>query len=306
MMKNKHLAFHQKYSILQMLLAYAIIIFFTLIVTLASIWIFTFTLAPLLKGLTSAFTFFIIPALYLVVYVYANNKIKKAYHLVDKKQQYKWDIVRQIFVYIVIMLTLFFLFLLSLYFPLQKQGINNESLSFRVQPYLFENELYLYSGENFTKARQIYSKYNISFSILEPIGFNESSNRNLTELIFRQNCSAIEEVFNLTDYQDNKTIKLILLEFNSSTKGMAHICGKGNLAIVTLNNSMPGWVLAHELGHVLGAEKECWKFNLMKEYSGECFGANWVTHDFIRDLQPDFLNQKQVDVITKSVKTRFT
>ncbi len=299
-------AFHQKYSIWQMLLAYAIIIFFTLIVTLASIWTFTFTLAPLLKGLTSAFAFLIIPLLYLGVYIYANKKIKKAYDLVDKKQQYKWDVVRQILIYIVVMLTLFFLFLLSLYFPLQKQGINNEPLCFRVQPYLFENELYLFSGENFTKAHQIYSKYNISFSILEPKELNQSSNRNFTELIFRQNCSAIEEVFNLTDYEDNKTIKLILLEFNSSTKGMAHICGKGNLAIATLNNSMPGWVLAHELGHVLGAEKECWKFNLMKEYSGECFGANWVTHDFIRDLQPDFLNQKQVDVITNSIKTRFT
>ena len=281
-------------------------IFFTLIVTLASIWTFTFTLAPLFKGLASAFTFLIIPALYLGVYIYINKKIKRAYDLVDKRQQYKWDIVRQILVYIVITLTLFFLFLISLYFPLQKQGINNENLNFRVQPYLFEDEFYLYGGENFTKAYQIYSKYNISFSILEPLQFNKSSDRNLTELIFKQNCSAIEEVFNLTNYEDNKTIKLILLEFNSSTKGMAHICGKGNLAIVTLNNSMPGWVLAHELGHVLGAEKECWKFNLMKEYSGECFGANWVTHDFIRDLQPDFLNQKQVNSIKSSIQTRFS
>ncbi|GEM_PF-3722894 len=299
-------AFHQKYSGGYTLLAHLIIIFFTLIVTLTSILTFAYILVPLLKGLTPAFAFLIIPLFCLVVYIYANKKIKKDYDFVDKKQQYKMDVFRLTLVYIIVTHILFFFFLLILYFPWQKQGINNEPLSFRVQPYLFENELYLFSEENFTKAHQIYSKYNISFSILEPKKFNQSSNRNLTELIFRQNCSAIEEVFNLTDYKDDKTIKLILLESNSSMGGMAHICGKGNLVIVKLNNSMSGWVLAHELGHVFWAEKECWKFNLMKEYSRECCRANWITHDFIRNLQPDFLNQKQVDMIKSSIKTRFT
>jgi hypothetical protein len=298
--------FHQKYPPVKVLLAYGIMMLFTLIVTLASIWTFTFAIAPFFKGLTSILVFLTIPLLYLGVLVYSNKKIKQFYNFVDKKHQYKLDVIKHILLYIVIMLMLFFFFLLSLYFPLEKQGLNNEPLSFDIQPYLFENQFYLYSNENFSKAKEIYSTYNLTFSILEPKIINQTMNENYTKSIFTQNCTIIDELFNLTNYQDEKTIKLILVEFNSSTKGMAHICGKGNLAIVTLNNSMSGWVLAHELGHVLGAEKECWRFNLMKEYSRECYGANWITHDFIRDLQPDFLNQKQIDVIVNSIKTRFT
>jgi len=298
--------FHQKYPPVKVLLAYGIMMLFTLIVTLASIWTFTFAIAPFFKGLTSILVFLTIPLLYLGVLVYSNKKIKQFYNLVDKKHQYRLDVIKHILLYIVIMLVLFFIFLLSLYFPLEKPGLNNEPLGFNVQPYLFENQFYLYSNENFSKAKEIYSTYNITFSILEPKIINQTMDENYTKLIFTQNCTIIDELFNLTNYRDEKTIKLILVEFNSSTKGMAHICGKGNLAIVTLNNSMSGWVLAHELGHVLGAEKECWRFNLMKEYSRECYGANWITHDFIRDLQPDFLNQKQIDVIVNSIKTRFT
>lgn len=298
--------FHQKYPPVKVLFAYGIMMFFTLIVTLASIWTFTFAIAPFFKGLTSILVFLTIPLLYLGVLVYSNKKIKQFYNSVDKKHQYKLDVIKHILLYIVIMLMLFFFFLLSLYSPLEKQGLNNEPLSFDIQPYLFENQFYLYPSENFSKAQEIYSLYNITFSILDPIKINQTLEENYTKLIFTQNCTIIEELFNLTNYQDEKTIKLILLEFNGSTKGMAHICGKGNLAIVTLNNSMSGWVLAHELGHVLGAEKECWRFNLMKEYSRECYGANWITHDFIRDLQPDFLNQEQINAVVNSIKTRFS
>ena len=136
------------------------------------------------------------------------------------------------------MLMLFFIFLLSFYFPLEKQGLNNEPLSFNIQPYLFENQIYLYSNENFSKAEEIYSRYTISFSILDPIKINQTLEDNYTKLIFNQNCTIIEELFNLTNYQDEKTIKLILIEYNGSIGGMAHICGKGNLAIITLNNSI--------------------------------------------------------------------
>ncbi len=298
--------FYQKYPPVKILLAYIIMMIFTLIVTLASIWTFTFAIAPFFQGLTSILVFLTIPLLYLGVLIYSTRKIKKFYNLVDKKHQYRLDVIKYILLYIVIMLMLFFIFLLSFYFPLEKQGLNNEPLSFNIQPYLFENQFYLYPNENFSKAQEIYSWYNITFSILDPIKINRTLEENYTKLIFTQNCTIIEELFNLTNYQDEKTIKLILLEFNGSTKGMAHICGKGNLAIVTLNNSMSGWVLAHELGHVLGAEKECWRFNLMKEYSRECYGANWITHDFIRDLQPDFLNQEQIDAVVNSIKTRFS
>ncbi|MBU0958732.1 MAG: hypothetical protein KKB31_02175 [Nanoarchaeota archaeon] len=77
---------------------------------------------------------------------------------------------------------------------------------------------------------------------------------------------------------------------------------------MSANNSISsGWVLAHELGHVLSAKIECWKYNLMKEYSRECYnGANWFVHDYIRDLQPDYLRQDQVNAIVESIQNRFS
>jgi len=80
-------ALHNKYPLSKVLLAYIIIIAFTLVVSLASIWTFTFTLAPRFKGLTSAFLFLIIPLLYFGVYLYANSKIKKAYPFVNEKMK---------------------------------------------------------------------------------------------------------------------------------------------------------------------------------------------------------------------------
>ncbi len=306
MKKTKENPFHKKYPLSKIIYAYLIIIFYTLVVSIASIWTFTFTLVPLFRGLTPVLVFLIIPLFYILAYVYINKKGGINYDRLNDSQKYRFDLVKQIIIYIIIMLLLFFVFLIYLYFPMQKQGINMGPLNLTIQPYTFENQSYLYSTENFTKTEYIYSKYNLTVSILDPIEFNRTIDENYTRLIFAQNCTSVEEVFNLTNYSDTKTIKLVLLEFNGSVKGMAHICGKGNLAIVTLNDSMSGWVLAHELGHVLGAEKECWRFNLMKEYSKECSEANWISHNFIREMQPDFLNQKQVDIIVGSTKSRFS
>lgn len=201
---------------------------------------------------------------------------------------------------------LLFTFFLIYSIPLQKQGINNEPLSFNVQPYLLENELDLYLNENFSKAHDIYSKYNFTFTLLEPIILNITIDENERERILKQNCTLIGNLYNLTDYKNEKTIKLIFLKFNKTDNGMGYICNKSNLAIISLNNSKSGWVLAHEFGHILGAEKECWKFNLMKEYSKECPEINCLTHNFIRNLQPDLLFQKQVNAISNSIKKRFT
>ena len=98
-------------------------------------------------------------------------------------------------------------------------------------------------------------------------------------------CKGSNLVRNLANH-----LKLILINFNGSTSGMGNFCGKGDLIIMSTNSSMQGWVLAHETGHILSAKIECWRYNLTKEYSRECYAANWMTHDFIRDLKPDFLN----------------
>jgi hypothetical protein len=297
-------ALHQKYTIGQSLFAYGIIIIFTLIVTLASIWTFTFTLAPLFKGLISAFIFLIIPFLYLGVYVFANKKIKRAYNLVDKGQQYKWDVVRLILIYIVVMLLLFFIFLISLYFPLEKKGINNFPLNVTIQPYLLNDSAPQYNKTLFLAVNKIYSEYNITVLLNDPIYLDLNINESEKTKIFQQNCSTIDWLYNFT--RGKRELKLIFMNNSKSADGMASFCGKGDLIIVSTGSSMPyEWVLSHELGHVLNARISCWRFNLMKEYSRACYGANWVTHDFIRDLRPDFLNQEQVNAITNSVKTRF-
>lgn len=281
--------------------------FITLIVTLASIFTFTFTLAPRFKGLTSTLIFLVIPLAYFLVYLYVHKKANKVYHLVNTNIQFRFDLIKQVLVYIVILLMVFFIFLMSLYFPLEKRGINNTPLNLTIQPYLLNESLNQYNESILIQANKIYGQYNISVKLLPTKMINVKLNDSDKRLIFvQQNCSKIDELFNLTDYQDTKIVKLILLDYNGSTNGMANICGRSNLIFMAVNNSMPYWVLAHETGHILSAKIECWKFNLMKEYSSECYGANWVTHNFIRELRPDFLNQKQVSAIVNSIETRFS
>lgn len=306
MINIKKLAFHQRYSLAHILIAYLIIMIFTVVVTIASILVFTSLLAPKIHGLMAIISFLSMPILYYLAYIYVSRKVKLIYDFVDKRQQYKIDLIQQIFKYIIIMMMLFFFFLLTLYYPLQRQGVNNEQLSINVQPYLPIGEISYYNENKFLKTQEIYSRYNISINFLSPVEINISTDYNFTELIFKQNCSAIEKIYNLTNKDSKKVVNVIFLKFNSSIEGMAYVCNKSDLAIIKLNNSMDGWVLAHELGHVLGAKRECWRSNLMKEYSRDCYSANWITHNFIRDLQPVFLNQKQVDTVAESAKNRFS
>lgn len=222
------------------------------------------------------------------------------------KNKYFWIVFIQAMMIILILILLLFVLLLTFSIPLQKRGINNEPLTFIVQPYLLGNELNLYLNENFSKANAIYSKYNFTFTILNPITLNITLDENEREKILYQNCTLIDRLYNLTNYENEKIIKIIFLKFNKTDNGMGYICNKSNLAIISLNNSKSGWVLAHELGHILGAGKKCWKFNLMKEYSKECSSINSFTHNFIRNLQPDLLYQEQVNTMVNSIKERFT
>jgi len=70
----------KKHSLRKLLFAYLIIIITTLIVVLASIFVFTFILAPRFKGLTSVFIFLIIPISCFLVYLYVNNNIKQNFN----------------------------------------------------------------------------------------------------------------------------------------------------------------------------------------------------------------------------------
>jgi len=297
---------YKKYGMGKAFFGYVIIMFITLVVCIASVLVFAVTISPNLKGIYSIIIFSIIPLLYGSVSFYLYRKAKPNYNKLDEKRQFIFDVCIGACFYIVIMLTLFLIFLFSLYFPLEARGINNEYLQIKIQPYLINNEaLVNYNQSEISYTNQIYSKYNITLQINQPILIEREINESYKTLILQQNCSILDELYNLTDKKKD-SVKLIVINYNgTATDGMASICGNGNMVLMSANTTISsGWVLAHEMGHILNAKISCWRFNLMKEYSGECYAANWVTHNFIRDLRPDFLSQKQVDVMVKTIKNR--
>lgn len=297
---------YKKYGLRKFLIGYILIILLTLIVSICSVITFTGVIAPRFKGMLSVIIFSIIPLLYLGVYLFVIFKSQKVYDKIPEKEKFKFDVSKQTLMYISIMLVLFFLFLISLRFPFEKQGVNNIPLSLTIQPYLANDTLELYNETALYGANDIYREYNITLNIKNPIELNFRFNDSDKQFIFTQNCTYIGSLYNIVN-NSNKEVKLIIVNSNNSIEGMAHFCEKGDLIIMSANNTMySGWVLAHELGHVLSAKISCWKYNLMKEYSRVCYnGANWFVHDYIRDLKPDYLKQDQVNAIVESIQTRF-
>ncbi len=293
----------KKYGFKKILFGYLLIIVLTLIVVLCSIITFTFTIAPRFKGMTSVFIFSIILILYVGVYIYVLIKTRKYYDRLPDKNKFKVDVSKQTLMYISILLIIFFIFLLSLRFPLQNQGVNDIPLTVKIQAFLTNDSVEFYNQTILLEANKVYNLYNISVELEEPIILNFSFNDSEQKLIFGQNCTFIDEIYEKVNI--TKDVKLLMIFSNNSIDGMGHFCGKGDFIIMSANSTMHGWVLAHELGHVLSAKIECWRYNLMKEYSRECYGANWITHDFIRDLQPTYLNQDQVNAIVESIKRSF-
>ena len=289
------------------LIGYILIIILTLIVSICSIITFTGVIAPRFKGMLSVFIFSIIPLLYLGAYLFVIFKSRKVYDKIPEKEKFKFDVSKQTLMYISIMLVLFFLFLISLRFPFGKPGVNEVPLSLIIQPYLANDAVDLYNETALYGADDIYKKYNITLNIKNSIPLNFSFNDSDKELIFMQNCTYIDSLYDIIENGD-KEVKLIIINSNNSVDGMGHFCNKSDLIIMSSNTSISlGWVLAHELGHVLSVKIECWKYNLMKEYSRECYnGANWFVYDYIRDLQPDYLRQDQVNAIVESIQNRFS
>ncbi len=279
--------------------------FLTLIVSICSVLTFTGVIAPRFRGMTSVLIFSIIPTLYTGAYIFVLLRSRKVYDKLSEKDKFIFDVSKQTLMYISILLIVFFLFLISLRFPFQKQGVNDIPLSVNIQPYLANDTLELYNETALLGANNIYKKYNLTINILPQVNLNFSFNDSEKSLIFGQNCTYIDELYNLIN-NSNKKVKLLIINSNNSIDGMGHFCGKSDLIIMSGNSNEQGWVLAHELGHILSARKQCWKYNLMKEYSKECYnGANWFVHDYIRDLRPAYLNQEQVNAMVESVKSRF-
>jgi hypothetical protein len=294
---------YKKYGIKKTLLGYLIVIFFGLVVSLLSIFLFTFSLVHYFSGLIPIFVFSSIPLAYFLVAIFIFKVSKKRYSSVDKGLQFRLDLCKTIVVYIVVLLSIFLIFLIYLAFPFAEIGTNNIPLSISIQPYSLKDTISSYSENDFSLAKEIYSEYNITLQIESIIYLNQTAGD--VDKIFSQNCTSVESIYNLTDKESSKTVKLVLIDYKSHRGGMAHICGIDNLMIINLNgSSSAGWVLAHELGHIFGAKSECWRFNLMKEYSGYCPKSNWITHNFIKELYPNFLDQQQVDIIVNSIKAR--
>jgi hypothetical protein len=299
---------YKKYGLKKFLLGYLIIMSLTLIASICSILTFTLTIAPRFKGMASVFIFSIIPIVYVGAYVLVLQKSRRFYYNLLEKDKFILDISKQTLMYISILLVVFFIFIISLRYSLEKRGENDILLSLNVQPYLTNDIFERYNETSFSEINNIYKEYNVSVNINPPINLNFSFNESEKKLIFEQNCTFIDKVYETINGSSN-TVKLILINTNNSIDGMGSFCGKGDLIIMSINSSLPSyWVLSHELGHVLSAKIECWRFNLMKEFSnGVCWkGTNWFVHDYIRDLKPDYLNQEQVNSIVESIKTRFS
>jgi len=296
---------HKKYGYKKFLLGYLIVIILTLIVSICSILTFTGVIAPRFKGMASVLIFSIIPLLYGSVYIFVLIKTRKYYDKIPEKEKYKIDVSKQTLMYISILLIIFFIFLISLRFPLESRGVNNLPLTVKIQPFLTNDSVSLYNQTALVESNKIYNKYNITVEIEGPIFLKFSFNDSDQKLIFGQNCTFIDEIYEIVN--TTNSVKLLMIYSNNSIDGMGHFCGKGDFIIMSSNSTMPGWVLSHELGHVLSAKIECWRYNLMKEYSRVCYnGANWFVHDYIRDLKPDFLTQEQVDAVVNSVQERFS
>src|SRR3989344_8630695 len=296
---------HKKYGFKKLIFGYLIVMLLSLVVSVCSILTFTGVIGPRFRGMTSVFVFSIIPILYTGVYIFVLIKTRKYYDKLPEKNKFMIDVSKQTLMYISILLIIFFLFLTSLRFPFQKQGVNDIPLSLTVQPYLANDTLELYNVTALSKVNNIYRNYNLTINLEPQVNLNFSFNDSDKALIFGQNCTYIDELYRQVN-NSNNNVKLIIINSNNSIDGMGHFCGKSDLIIMSANSKEQGWVLAHELGHILSAKKECWKYNLMKEYSNECFnGANWFVHNYIRDLRPAYLTQEQVDSIVQSVKNRF-
>ena len=94
------------------------------------------------------------------------------------------------------MLVAFFVILVSLRFPFEKQGVNDIPLYLNVQPYLTNDTLDLYNETALLESNKIYKNYNLTINILPQVNLNFSFNDSDKTLIFTQNCTYIEELYN--------------------------------------------------------------------------------------------------------------
>jgi hypothetical protein len=293
--ENEHINVERKNTEKIIICLLSIVLVFLILVL--SIIIFIRMVVPRSKGMTPVLIFLVISLI--GVYGFGFFKFRR-------KSSPILGIFKQILLVTFIILTLFFLFLICLRLTFEKQGTNEVPLFLTIQPYLASDTLDLYNKTVLYEANDIYKKYNLSIHINNPINLNFSFNDSDKRFIRMQNCTFIDALYDLVNDIEREVKLVIVNDFsNVISDGMASICNKSDLIIMSANTPISsGWILAHELGHVLSVEKEYLKYNLMKEGSDNI--VNWLVHDYLRNQKPSYLRQEQIDTIVRSVQTRFS
>ncbi|MEM3408166.1 MAG: zinc-dependent metalloprotease family protein [Candidatus Micrarchaeia archaeon] len=182
--------------------------------------------------------------------------------------------------------------------PSEERGSNIEPLEVSFNFFIVD---YAISAEELSQyireANNIWNKYNISIKINKTIFVNgkitDSEKKflfdNITMIQTNDEIEKIctEQYIPLLNKITNNQINMGIIFMNIKTiyGGRSSLCGY-KFAILTKENGLTGWNLAHEIGHIFGLEdiRNETKQNLMNDKC-KIF------------LASDFLNQKQINVV---------
>jgi hypothetical protein len=217
-------------------------------------------------------------------------------------------------IYLVIVLLSICILLYLISIPFEKRGINNEKLELPLDIYIINNLTHLNDVNYFiNRANDVWNKYNISLIVKNvTYSYKEIPSDEINLIFNKGDCSSINSIINNLTINNSYNVTKLIFLFNSGSinEGRACSCSEGCNFIILNNRTwkFSGWDLAHETGHILGAEKQCWKWNLMTERSSECQTHNLFYNSFqglsfaLRKLfMPKFLNQKQLDVVVDNL-----
>lgn len=252
----------------------------------------------------NAFTIITISFLVAILFVY----IYFIFPLFIKKQKYDLKIILALFYHkipitFIVVVSVILIILSFSAINFERRGINNNPLNVSFDIYILNNET---DEENIHSslagANKIWKNYGISIKInlIENIYKNISDNE--TKYVFESgNCSLINPVINTLLKNSNNLSIIFMSNKNSTHEGRGCICNCTFLVVDAKKGKFSNWNLAHEIGHILNAEKSCWKWNLMTETSDKCYNNIFIkpfqelSFTLRKNLKPEFLNQKQVN-----------
>ena len=202
--------------------------------------------------------------------------------------------------------------LLILSINFEKKGVNDKNYVVPIQIYKINNETNRSNIEEILKeSNRIWQNYKISFEVDNiATAYVNISLDERSAIYDSNNCSTINSVIERIVGKNNYPFKVIFLSnTNARNTGRGCICNCTFLIVNSKFSTFSGWDLAHEFGHLLNAEKACWKWNLMTEAGQICEKNNLVyrliqqiSFALRKSMKPEFLNQMQVNEVVKEIE----